>query len=215
MENKSSFVLYSDLLFTVEKLPDEQAGLLFKHILNYVSDNDPVTDDLLVEISFEPIKQQLKRDLDRWKESRERRAEAGRKGGLARASNAKQRQANQAVNVNGNVNVNANVSVINKQRGLSDSLAELFEEFKEHRRQLKSPMTEIAVTRMINKLKKQDEKTAEAMLIQSMENGWSGIFEVKPNNNTKDGKTRAEQAIENVTSGGNQDLNQIEGLGSF
>ena len=34
-ENKKSFVLYCDLIHTVEQLPDEVAGKLFKLILNY------------------------------------------------------------------------------------------------------------------------------------------------------------------------------------
>jgi hypothetical protein len=41
MKDKKSFVLYCDLLHTVEKLPDDKAGLLFKHILKYVNDLDP------------------------------------------------------------------------------------------------------------------------------------------------------------------------------
>ena len=40
-KDKKSFVLYVDLLHTVEKLTDEEAGRLFKHILEYVNDKDP------------------------------------------------------------------------------------------------------------------------------------------------------------------------------
>ena len=56
-KDKKSFILYTDLIHTVEKLPDEKAGLLLKHLLRYVNDMDPVTDDLIVDIAFEPIKQ--------------------------------------------------------------------------------------------------------------------------------------------------------------
>ena len=62
-ENKKSVLIYCDLIHTVEHLPDELAGKLFKHILEYVNDRDPQTDDVLLKIAFEPIKQQLKRDL--------------------------------------------------------------------------------------------------------------------------------------------------------
>jgi hypothetical protein len=34
-EEKKGFILYTDVLHTVEKLTDEQAGKLFKHILKY------------------------------------------------------------------------------------------------------------------------------------------------------------------------------------
>jgi len=101
----------------------------------------------------------------------------------------------------------------NKQYGLHDTLNQLFNEFIEHRKQSKKPMTEIAINRMISKLKKYDQITAEQMLIQSMENGWSGLFELKKENNEK--KTRAEQALHNIASGANKELDKIEGFGSF
>ncbi len=213
MENKKSFVLYCDLMHTVKRLPDDVAGQLFKHVLSYVNDENPVTDNLLIEVCFEPIKQQLKRDLCKWQERKDKRVEAGKKGGLAKASNAsnaKKPLANLAVNGNVNVNGNVSVSVIDEIK--DTALRAAFVEFIKHRKQLRKPMTPIAITRMIKKLNKQDPATAEAMLIQSMENGWSGIFELKEKHN---GKSRAEQAIQNINEGGNEDLNQIEGLGSF
>jgi len=80
-QGKKSFVLYTDLLHTVKKLPNEKAGELFKHILNYVNDNDPQTDDMLIEIAFEPIKQSLKRDLKKYESIVERNKINGSKGG--------------------------------------------------------------------------------------------------------------------------------------
>jgi hypothetical protein len=62
-ENKKSFLLYCDIIHTVEKLSDEQAGKLLKHALRYVNDLDPTPEDIVTEIAFEPIKQSLKRDL--------------------------------------------------------------------------------------------------------------------------------------------------------
>jgi uncharacterized phage protein (TIGR02220 family) len=85
MKDKKSFLLYCDLIHTIHKLPDEQAGKLFKIILDYVNDNDPVVDDLLLDISFEPIRQQLKRDLTKWTEKAPERSEKARKAGLASA----------------------------------------------------------------------------------------------------------------------------------
>ena len=62
-ENKKSFILYCDIIHTIEKLDDVDAGKLFKHVLRYVNDMNPETDHLITQIAFEPIKQQLKRDL--------------------------------------------------------------------------------------------------------------------------------------------------------
>jgi len=71
-QGKKSFILYADLIHTVKKLPTEQAGKLLLHILEYVNDLNPETDDLMVEIAFEPIKQQLKRDLKGWEKRADR-----------------------------------------------------------------------------------------------------------------------------------------------
>ena len=46
-DNKKSFLLYCDLLHTVKKLNDEQAGKLFKHVLEYVNDLNPETEDII------------------------------------------------------------------------------------------------------------------------------------------------------------------------
>lgn len=78
-ENKKSFVLYADLIHTVKKLSNEQAGLLFKHLLSYVNDENPVASDIVTEIAFEPIKQQLKRDLKHWEVTVQKKSEGGKK----------------------------------------------------------------------------------------------------------------------------------------
>ena len=91
-DNKKSFVLYCDIIKTVEKLPNETAGELFKHLLSYVNDEEPETDNLLVEVAFEPIKQQLKRDLVKWDEIREKRSEAGKKSAEAKKNKRQQKQ---------------------------------------------------------------------------------------------------------------------------
>lgn len=83
-EEKSSFILYCDLIHTVEKLPIEKAGELFMHILKYVNDKNPESDDLLLNIAFEPIKQTLKRDLKRYESKKQDRSLAGRMGNLQR-----------------------------------------------------------------------------------------------------------------------------------
>ena len=83
-ENKKGFVLYCDLIHTIKKMPDDKAGLLFKHLLAYVNDENPITDDLLIELTFEPIKQQLKRDLDKWEDEVIKRGDSGALGNLKR-----------------------------------------------------------------------------------------------------------------------------------
>lgn len=84
MKGKKSALIYCDLIHTVEKLDEKTAGLLFKHFLRYINDQDPKTDNLLVEIAFEPIKQSLKRDLKTWENKTESRSKSGQIGNLKR-----------------------------------------------------------------------------------------------------------------------------------
>ena len=78
-QEKKSFLLYVDLIHTIEKLNDEQTGRLFKHILRYVNDLDPEPQDQFTEVVFEPIKQCLKRDLIKYEGIRERNKENANK----------------------------------------------------------------------------------------------------------------------------------------
>ena len=159
MNGKKSFVLYTDQKEVFDELTDEDAGKLIKHIFAYVNDENPEQTDKLLKIAFLPIKTQLKRDLVIWDEKKQQRAEAGRMGGLAKASkasnaseilanpsNAKQSLANLAVNVNGNVNVNDNVNVngnVKKQISANAlfSLDDVFIDF-EKEKPLKRPYFE-------------------------------------------------------------------------
>lgn len=137
-EGKKSVVVYCDWGSTFDSLDEVEAGRLIKHFFDYIRDKDPVAPDKLTQIAFEPIKQQLKRDLVKWVEIADNRSKSGRLGGLksgearrkqneahepidiiakqnepieALASNAKQTEANEAVSVNGTVNVTETVNV--------------------------------------------------------------------------------------------------------
>ena len=77
-KDKKSFLLYVDLIHTIEKLTDEQAGKLFKHVLRYVNDKNPESDQF-TEVVFEPIKQTLKRDLEKYEGIRQRNSENAKK----------------------------------------------------------------------------------------------------------------------------------------
>jgi hypothetical protein len=113
-KDKKSFILYVDQKDLFNKLPDEIAGKLIKHIYSYVSDENPESEDLIVNIAFEPIKQQLKRDLKLFEEKRVKRSEAG----IAGANKRWQPIANDSKRINAMAkiadNVNDNVNVISK-----------------------------------------------------------------------------------------------------
>lgn len=100
MENNqyehNSFLLYKDSRIFVSKLSREQRGDLFEAILNYVCDWEipRFPDDGMTQMCFEIIKSYLDRDEKKYQEKCRKRAEAGKKGGLAKASNSKQSKAN-------------------------------------------------------------------------------------------------------------------------
>ena len=125
-EDKISFVLYSDQRGQFDKLSDEQAGKLVKHMFSYVNLEYP-EGDFITELAFEPIKTQLKRDKKKWDKTKEGRSKAGKASAEAKKNKRQQASTNSTnvkiveqtptnptVNVNDNVNVtvNDNVNVI-------------------------------------------------------------------------------------------------------
>lgn len=78
---KKSVLLYCDLIHTIEKMDDKTAGEFFKHYLRYINDQEPETDNILVDITFESVKQNLKRDLRKWEKRAETSRENGKLGG--------------------------------------------------------------------------------------------------------------------------------------
>ena len=121
-EGKASFVLYTDLIHLVRKLPREIRGDLFLIILEYVNDNLSIVEvmeeaDILLSVTFEPIKQQLKRDLKKYEKRQQQRIDAGRRSAEARAAQRNSTAVDDnsissgvSVSVYGNVNGSGNVN---------------------------------------------------------------------------------------------------------
>jgi len=132
-KDKKSFILYADQLEHFEDLTDEEAGQLIKHVFRYVNDKNPEAPNRIIQVAFNPVKQQLKRDLVNYECTKDERSKAGILGNLKKynldlfhkviaekltldeaQSIAKTRKASQsdkvvanlAVNVNDNVNDN-------------------------------------------------------------------------------------------------------------
>lgn len=125
-EDKKGFLLYADQRGIFEKLDNEQAGKLIKHIFSYVNDEDP-KGDFVTELAFESIKNQLKRDLKKYDKIRAKRSEAGKKSAekrkqqkqqvLTSVESVEQTSTNPTVIDNVNVNVNDNVRVNDNVKG--------------------------------------------------------------------------------------------------
>ena len=126
-ENKKSFVLYADLIKSIDHLTNEEKGILFNHLLEYVNDKRPVLEDRLILTAWKPIELQLKRDLIKFEEVKVKRSEAGKRSAEIRALKSEEQNqtnstsvesvkhcsTNPTVNDNVNVNVNDNVIKVN------------------------------------------------------------------------------------------------------
>ena len=88
---KNSFILYADIISTISLLSNEEAGKLFKLILDYQNGIDLQNNsiDFSIKLVLFPIIEQFKRDKNKWESIKNERKEAGRLGGLAKQANAK------------------------------------------------------------------------------------------------------------------------------
>lgn len=135
-KDKKGFILYADQKALFDQLPNDKAGELIKFIFAYVNDENPTTDDIIINLAFTPIKQQLKRDLKKFEETKEKRSEAGKAGANKRwqniANDSKRIKAIAKIadNVNDNVNVKEKVIDINiRKQTFASSLQPYLEKY--------------------------------------------------------------------------------------
>lgn len=93
MGEKKSFILYLDTIKQWDMLSDEQAGKLIKALLRYCENGDKLeTDDGMLSMAFGFIIAQIDRDSEKWNTIREKRSEAGKKGGAPKGNNNAKKQ---------------------------------------------------------------------------------------------------------------------------
>lgn len=96
---RNSFLMYVDNLEMIEELEDYQIGVLFRAIMRYEAGKELPEMDGMTRVAFKAIKKTLDADQKKYEETVEKRAEAGRLGGLKRSqnqANAISDEANQA-----------------------------------------------------------------------------------------------------------------------
>lgn len=120
---KNSFLLYTSDYKCIKDLPLEQKGALLDAIFEYASTGTIIDLPPVVSMAFNFFRSHIDDNTEKWNEKVEKRRAAGRLGGLAKAENSKQSQANLAnakdakqsqanlVNLADNVNDNVNVNV--------------------------------------------------------------------------------------------------------
>lgn len=191
-ENKKSFLLYTDVHFTVKKLTDEQAGILFKHILSYVNDENPTMDNLLLEIAFEPIKQSLKRDLKRYETICKRNHDNGLKGGRPKKKpkkpsrlidNPKNPDEPKKADSDSDNDIDSDIEEIRE----IDKTWLRWKDYKkaEFSFKYKSDISEQAAKTELINLSDDNAEIAIKIIEQSIANGWKGFFKLKANGTDK------------------------------
>ena len=198
---KKSFLLYVDIIHSVNILDNEEAGQLFKHILDYVNDKNPILEDRLLQATFEPIRQSLKRDLEKYdkrvdvarhngeKGGRPRKAEITKKSQSVKNKPRKPVSDSDSVSVSDSVNVSVSDSVINlpfNSKRFSNAWS-LWKEYKkkDFRFTFKSAISESSALSKLARLSLGNEESALLIIEQSVANGWKGFFQLSKSQNKK------------------------------
>tara|TARA_R110000822_G_scaffold47155_4_gene125263 strand:+ start:78 stop:743 length:666 start_codon:yes stop_codon:yes gene_type:complete len=198
---KKSFLLYVDIIHSVNILDNEEAGQLFKHILDYVNDKNPILEDRLLQATFEPIRQSLKRDLEKYDKRVDVARHNGEKGGRPRKAeitqksqsvkNKPKKPVSVSVSVSDSVSVNDSVSdsVINlpfNSKRFSNAWS-LWKEYKkkDFRFTFKSAISESSALSKLARLSLGNEESALLIIEQSVANGWKGFFQLSKSQNKK------------------------------
>lgn len=188
-ENKKSFLLYCDLIHTIEQMPKDLAGELFLHILKYVNDKSPESENLIINLTFEPIKQSLKRDLIKYENICNRNGINGLKGGRPKNPNKPKEPSGLITNPKKPKQPDSDSDSDSEIILLNNNITPLeiaLNNFYKFRKELKKPILETSKEALKNKLIKlsnNNNDTAIEIINQSMANGWQGIFELKNNQN--------------------------------
>lgn len=208
-----SFILYCDLWDTIKYLDKKALGELTTIIFEYMIEGKTITPENPLFFVFNPIKNTLDRDKEKYKSISEKRKESGKKGGLskgkqtkAKKANAKfanQNLANEADNVSVTVNdsdsVNENVKVkeSNKVYKSTDEIREMtffhknknvdeaFKDFLVNRIINKDYPTTLAIKSFIKQIPLLYKTEQEALdgIARSIQGNYKGLFEPTKNTN--------------------------------
>ena len=91
---KKAFVMYDEWQTLIESMTDEQAGKLIKAIYDYQYGEETPPEETLLNSIYQMMRNRFEVDAAKYKEVCEKRKINGQKGGLAKATNAKQKVAN-------------------------------------------------------------------------------------------------------------------------
>ena len=86
MADRNTFVMYLEWKTQLDLLTDEECGRLVKGIFQYIQTGEDPTLSGAEMMAFSFIRAQIDRDYEKWSETCQRRAEAGKLGGRPKAN---------------------------------------------------------------------------------------------------------------------------------
>lgn len=179
---RDSFIFYRSFYEAAQDLEDSDRLKFYDAVLEYaLNGSETLTERSSARAVFKSVRPQIDVNNQRYENGKKGGAPLGNKNAKKQPKTTKKQpkhnQSTTKKQPNVNVNVNDNANDINKS-----PLDIALDNFKDHRKQLKAPMTDQAYKMLLNKLEKLsdgDEEKKVAILNQSIENGWKGVFELK------------------------------------
>ena len=181
---RDSFIFYRSFYEAINHLPEDQQLQIYKAISSYSLDFKEVNLKGISNAIFTLIKPQLEANKKRYLNGI-KGAKHGVKGGKPKTPNKPQTNPKLTPNVNVNVNPNVECKLINENKNiiLPNFIKDnLWSEFLAMRKKLKAPNTEMALNRILKKLRafeQQNIGNGTLAIENSIENGWKGVFEPK------------------------------------
>ena len=210
---KLSFILYCDLWDTIKYLDKKALGELTTIIFEYMIEGKTITPENPLFFVFNPIKNTLDRDKEKYQSICEKRKESGKKGGLSKGKQTKAKKANakfanqnlaneadnDSVSVNDSVSDNENVKVkesnkvyksTDEIRGMTffhknKNVDEAFKDFLVNRIINKDYPTTLAIKSFIKQIPILYKTEQEALdgIARSIQGNYKGLFEPTKNTN--------------------------------
>ena len=197
---RDSFIFYRSFYEAINHLPEDQQLQIYKAIASYSLDFKEVNLKGISNAIFTLIKPQLEANKKRYLNGI-KGAEHGVKGGKPKTPNKPQTNPKLTPNVNVNVNPNVECKLINENKNiiLPNFIKDnLWSEFLAMRKKLKAPNTEMALNRILKKLKafeQQNIGNGTLAIENSIENGWKGVFEPKATRFNKNNSNNSFDAV--------------------
>lgn len=189
------FCAYHSLLDTTKRLNDAEFGRLMRAAIEYSATGEPPTLGGRELLMWDMVAWQIDRDLEKYNSFVEKQSENGKKGGRPKKEETQKTQAFSEKPKKAKTKEKENKRPTVSKPPLSP-LEQAVEDFKVHRKAMEKPMTPHAVELMLSRLDQMapgDDDRKIAMLHQSIERGWVGVFDLKESGDLKSEKAAKHQ----------------------